>query len=260
MRLNKHSPIPLYYQLVETLREKIRLGELKPGDQVPSEREAAEQFGISRMTVRQAILYLVREGHLVAQHGLGTFVAEPKLAYDPLHLLSFTEEMMRQGAATTAQVLEQTLVTPPAPVAKDLALTADAATTKIVRLRLSHGLPLLLETVYVPASVCPGLEREDLTTQSLYSLLEGKYNLRLSRTRQTLEAISANAYEADLFGVRLGTGMLLVEGVTYLNTDRPAEYYKAIYRGDRFKVELESQRDTVSSEVTSAPRMSVLLR
>ncbi len=167
---------------------------------------------------------------------------------------------MRQGAATTSHVLEQTLVTPPAPIARDLDLAAEAATTKIVRLRLSHDVPLLLETVYVPSSVCPGLELEDLTTQSLYSLLEGKYNLRLSRTRQTLEAISANEYEADLFGVPLGTGMLLVEGVTYLNTDRPAEYYKAIYRGDRFKVEMASQRDISSTEVTSAPRMSVVLR
>ena len=76
----------------------------------------------------------------------------------------------------------------------------------------------------------------------------------------TLEAISANEYEADLFGVPLGTGMLLVEGVTYLNTNRPAEHYKAIYRGDRFKVELESQRDISSTEVTGAPRMSVVLR
>jgi GntR family transcriptional regulator len=258
--LNKHSPIPLYYQLVETIREKIRLGELKPGEQIPSERDAAEQYGISRMTVRQAVLYLIREGHLVAQQGLGTFVAAPKLAYDPLHLLSFTEEMMRQGAATTSHVLEQTLITPPAPVAKDLDLPADASATKIVRVRLSHDVPLLLETVYVPTAVCAGLDREDLTTQSLYSLLEDKYNLRLSRTRQTLEAISANEYEADLFGVALGTGMLLVEGVTYLDTDRPAEYYKAIYRGDRFKFELESRREIGVREATSAPRMSVVLR
>lgn len=260
MPLNKHSPIPLYYQLVETLRENIRLGDLKPGEQIPSERASAEQYGISRMTVRQAVLYLIREGHLVAQQGLGTFVAEPKLAYDPLHLLSFTEEMMRQGAATTSHVLEQTTITPPTPVAKDLELQPDATTTKIVRVRLSHELPLLLETVYVPSGVCPGLEREDLTTQSLYSLLEGKYNLRLSRTRQTLEAISANEYEAGLFGVPAGTGMILVEGITYLDTDRPAEYFKAIYRGDRFKFELESRRDIWSSASASAPRMSVVLR
>ena len=63
-----------------------------------------------------------------------------------------------------------------------------------------------------------------------------------------------------MFGVTLGAGMLLVEGVTYLDTDRPAEYYKAIYRGDRFKIELESRRDGWSSEAVSAPRMSVVLR
>src|SRR3712207_5275852 len=97
MMLNKHSPIPLYYQLAELLRERIRLGEFKPGDQLPSERALSEQYAISRMTARQALTFLVREGTLIARHGLGTFVAEPKLTYDTLHLLGFTEEMMHRG-------------------------------------------------------------------------------------------------------------------------------------------------------------------
>jgi GntR family transcriptional regulator len=260
MNLQKKSPIPLYYQLTEVLREKIRLGELKPGVQLPSEREFSETYQISRMTVRQALAYLIREGNLVARQGLGTFVAEPKLAYDALHLLSFTEEMMLEGTAPASQVLEQAIVVPPDAVASDLALDSSATTVKIVRLRLSQETPLLLETVYIPAALCPGLEQTNLATQSLYGLLENRYRLRLSHARQTFETTTANSYEAQLFTIPVGLGMILLEGVTSLDTGQPVEYFKAIYRGDRFKFAMESERSHWSSESPNAPRLSVVMR
>lgn len=260
MKLQKSSPLPLYYQLAETLQEKIRSGELPPGQQLPSERELSAQYGISRMTVRQALAYLTRNGHLVVRKGLGTFVAEPKFSYDPLHLLGFTEEMMQKGVSASSRVLEQAVVTPPAQVATGLELAPQAQTVKIVRLRFSEATPLLLETVYVPAILCPGLENEDLTSQSLYALMEQKYGLHLSHARQTLEPTVANEYEAELFGIPKGMGMLLLEGITYTNLARPVEYFKAIYRGDRFKFELESQRGTWIMEVPNTPRLSVVMR
>jgi GntR family transcriptional regulator len=259
MKFDKTSPIPLYYQLAERLREQIATGLLKPGDQLPSERDLSEQASISRMTVRQAVSYLVNQGILVAKSGIGTFVVEPKLAHDPYHLLSFTEEMMRQGAPVHSRVLEQAVVQPPASVAVGLELQSATLAVKIVRLRWSQETPLLLETVYLPAALCPGLEEEDLTTQSLYALLEQRYDLRLKWARQTIEATVANDYEAELFGVQPGVGMILLEGVAYLDNDRPVEYFKAIYRGDRFKFALESRRNTWSNEIPGAPRIDVVL-
>lgn len=257
--LNKHSPIPLYYQLVEKLSEQIRLGELKPGDQLPSERVMSEDYNISRMTVRQAIGYLIKAGQLVAQQGLGTFVAEPKLAYNPLHLLGFTEEMMLKGEETSSRVLEQVKVVPPVRIATELELTPEQATIKIVRVRLSGETPLLLEIVYLPFSLCAGVETEDLENQSLYTLLETRYGLRLNRAHQTFEATIANDYEAELFGIPKGTGMILLEGVTYTDTGQPVEHFKAIYRGDRFKLVLESRRDPLENENFVEPRMSVVM-
>ena len=124
MALNKHSPIPLYYQLAELIKEQIRFGELKPGDQIPAERLLSEQHGISRMTTRQAVAYLVREGALVARHGLGTFVAEPKLTHDALHLLGFTEEIMHRGGQVVSHVLEQVAVPAPTRVEAELRLAS----------------------------------------------------------------------------------------------------------------------------------------
>ena len=258
MSLDKNHPIPLYYQLAERLREQIQSGQLLPGAQLPSERELSEQAGISRMTVRQALAYLVRAGELYVRPGLGTFVSEPKLVHDTLHLLSFTEEMMRQGEAATSRVLEQAVVVPPAHVAAALGMAAGHTAVKVARLRLNSSLPLLLETSFIPTTLCPGLEMIDLEKRSLYAVLEREFGLAPTRTRQTLEATIANDYEVSIFGLPAGSPMILLEGVTYVGDDNPIEHFKAIYRGDRFKFELESHRDSGASPLHSEQRVSVL--
>lgn len=259
MLVDKSSPVPLYYQLAELLREQIATGELKPGDQLPSDRELAEQAGISRMTARQAVLYLARQGALVVKPGVGTFVVQPKLTHDTLHLLGFTEEMMRHGHAATSRVLEQAVVTAPQRAAIELNLEPATTAVKIVRLRLAQETPLLLETSFVPAHLCPGLDRQDLVTNSLYALLQEQYGLHLASARQTLEATMANDYEANLFGGKPGMPMILLEGVTYLDDHQPVEYFKALYRGDRFKFEIASQRNTLAYETANVPLASVVL-
>ena len=259
MAIDKTIPIPLYFQLAEHLREQIELGQLNPGDQLPSERELGEQSGISRMTARQAITYLVRQGRLLVRPGIGTFVAEPKLTHDTLHLLGFTEEMLRSGQAPTSQVLEQLSVMPPQRVAADLNLQPGQAAVKIVRLRLSQDTPLLLETVFVPARLAPGLDSEDLSQASLYALLEQKFGLALDHAQQTLEVTTASDDEALLFGVLPGTSMLLLEGVTYTADEQPVEAFKALYLGEKFKFALESQRLSWGAGA-GQPRLSVVLR
>lgn len=259
MQLDKTLPIPLYYQLAETLRANIESGALKPGAQLPSERELGEQLGISRMTVRQAITYLAQKGTIEIKPGVGTFVTEPKLTYDALHLLGFTEEMMAQGREVSSRVLEQAVVHPPEGVSAKLGLDAGGKTVRIVRLRLEGDTPLLLETIHIPAALSPRLEKQDLARNSLYALLENKYDIVLKRARQTFEATNANAYESELFHVALHTPMLLSEGVAFSADDVPVEHFKAVYRGDRFKFELESQRNGWAQDSLLAPRISLLL-
>ncbi len=252
--LTKQSPVPLYYQLAEQIRELVHAGQLRCGDQLPAERDLADQVGISRMTARQAIAYLVREGTLAVRHGVGTFIAEPKLTYDALHLLGFTETMSRRGDIVTSRVLEQTIVTPPPAVREALGLAPGEQTVKIVRLREATGTPLLLETSFLPVALCHGLEQEDLVGQSLYALLERRYGLRLAESRQYVEATVANAFESDLLGIARGAPMLLVEGVTTAAGDGgPVEYFKAIYRGDRVKFALASRREAGPEPAPETP-------
>jgi GntR family transcriptional regulator len=258
--LDKQSPVPLYYQLAEMLRERIHSGQLRPGDQLPAERELSDQAGISRMTARQAVAYLVRQGMLEVKPGIGTFVAAPKLTHDALHLLSFTEEMMRHGGAVSSRVLEQSVTTAPLRVAAGLRIAAGDPVVKIVRLRLVDGAPLLLETIFAPARLCPGLERALLENRSLYAILEEEYGLHLQFARQTIEATVANEFESEIFAIPLDTPMLLLEGVAYDQQERPVESFKAIYRGDRFKFELAGQRNHENEAITGASRMNIVMK
>lgn len=259
MPLDKNHPIPLYYQLVELLREQIQSGDLKPGDRLPSERELSELVGISRMTVRQAVAFLARDGTLTVRPGVGTFVAEPKLVHDTLDLLGFTEEMTRQGGTVSSRVLEQGLVVPPPYMASELNMQPGEEAVLIIRLRLDAETPLLLETSYVPSKLCPGLDNEDLETKSLYGLLHDRYGFRLESTRQTVEATVANDYEVQLFGVEPGTPMILLEGVTFAEPELPIEYVKAVYRGDRFKFELVGLQRGAANETDGTQHISVLM-
>lgn len=257
--LDKDSPIPLYYQLVEDIRDRIRAGEYKPGQQLPGERELSEQYGISRMTVRQALQYLIREDVLIAQQGVGTFVAEPKLAYDPFHAPGFTETMMQRGAAATSRVIEQAVVPSPPRIAAQLDLAEGDPVIKIVRLRLSDDVPVLLETVHLPHALFAGLEQADMAHGSLYQLMREAYGVRLQGAQHVLEAVLANDYESELFGIQSGLPMILLQGVTYDEHDRPIEVFKAVYRGDRFKIQLDS-RPRARQEAFNASLMSVVMR
>jgi GntR family transcriptional regulator len=178
-------------------------------------------------------------------------VAQPKLTYNALHLSSFSEEMARLGSLVVSTVLEQRLITPRRRIAEQLQMMPDEQAVCIVRLRQVDQTPLLLETSYIPARLCPGLESANLAERSLYSLLETHYHLAVQRATQTLEATTINDYEQQLFQLAPGTAMLLLEGVTFNQNDQPFEYFKAIYRGDRFKFVLKSQRNGVDVAVLS---------
>jgi GntR family transcriptional regulator len=255
---DRASPVPLYYQLAAGIRERIRSGSLAPGDQLPAERELADRAGISRMTARQALADLVRGGDVVVRHGVGAFVAEPKLTHAALHLLGFTEEMGRKGGAVSSRVIEQDIVTPSPAIAAALDLAPGEQTVRIVRLRSAAEVPLLLVTSLVPRSRCPGLEHEDLERQSLYETLERRYGLHPRAARQTIEATTASAFESDVLGIPEGAPMLLLEGITSTDRGTPIEWFQAIYRADRVKIAVESQGESPSLAM-AAPPMSVML-
>jgi GntR family transcriptional regulator len=242
MRLQRDAPIPLYYQLAEQIREQIESGQLEVGERIPSVKELTEQHGISPMTVRQALGELQRKGLLEIRRGIGTFVASPKITYNLLHLTSFTEDMVSQGLVTHTKLIHLALETPTEYIAQQLQIPLGEMVVHVERLRYSSDDPILIDYSYLPSSLCPGLEEKDLETNSLYAQLEECYQFALDHATHVLEATGANDYEARLLGVPIGSPIVLVRGVTYLADDRPIEYFKSIYRGDRYKFRWETAR------------------
>lgn len=240
--LNNDSPIPLYYQLKELLKEQITDGVLNPGDQLPSERDLEERYGVSRMTARRALVELCNEGLVYREQGRGTFVAEVKYSHHLFKLTSFTEETENQHLNPGAQVLKQELVENEY-ICGRLGIAPEPLVC-IRRIRTINGEPVALEETYLRSSFCPGIEQVNLNNTSLYSYLASQYQLRLASADQTIEARLATPEIAPVLHVERGTPVLYMERITYLEeaNDVPVEYAEAVYRGDKYKLMVEMRR------------------
>lgn len=240
--LNKNIPIPLYYQLKQWLEEQIEQKDLKPGDFIPSERELSEQFGISRMTVRQALLELVNEGKLVREKGRGTFVAEPKISQGLYKLTSFSEDMRSRGMKPGASVVDLQEKKPSTRLQDKLQVKADETIFQITRLRMADDQPMALETTHLPLSRFPGLEQQDFNHISLYDHLRNEYGVDIASASQSIEVAMPRSHDAELLHIRTDTPVLLIERVTFDRSRTPIEYVTSVYRGDRYKLYTELER------------------
>jgi GntR family transcriptional regulator len=230
--VDKHIPIPLYYQLKEIIQEAIY--DMQPGASIPSELEIAEQFNVSRPTVRQALSELVQEGYLYRTKGKGTFVARPKISQDFLSVLeSFEHEMRRKEIRPATRVIEFKEQKPDDIVHQHLELHPEAPVALLTRLRFADGEPIVWLHTWLPLERVPGILYHDMENNSLYSVIETVYDLRLSHALRKLEARLAGQYDAELLGIGKGSPVQYIETTTYLVNGKPIEYSQAHYRGDR---------------------------
>jgi len=232
-------PVPLYYRIREDLRELINSGQVKPGDRLSSERELCKQYGVSSITVKRAVLDLVRDGLLYRVPGKGTFVSQAKMERDLSRLTSFTEEMLHHGLKPNSRVLEARVLPASGSVAKNLDLSPGEKVIALERVRFANSEPLMLEKTFLPHRLFPDLLSEDLTTQSLYHFITAKYGVSLARARETLEPVIINDKEAHNLAVETGSPGLLLELIAYDEAGQPVEFTKAIVRGDRCKYYIE---------------------
>jgi GntR family transcriptional regulator len=240
--LNKDSPIPLYHQLKDVLLRGILDGDWKPGTRLPTENELAEQFRISKITVRQAVRELVTAGYVQREQGRGTFVRRPSVEQGPRELTSFTEDMRRRGLTASSRILEQTTVPASADLAARLQVRPQDPMFRLRRLRLADGEPVGVQTAHVPLALVPRIA-EIPFQGSLYEMLQFHYDLRPARAKETHAAIVLGDEDAILLGVRAGTAALMAERTTFLANGRPIEFVQSIMRGDRYTIVLDLTTD-----------------
>lgn len=241
-QIDKQSPIPMYYQIMELLRRKIRDGEFAVGAALPPERELAEIFRVSRMTVRQAITALANEGVLIRRQGVGTFVAPPKIEQVLSKLTSFTEDMQQRGLHPSAKLLHFEHRAAEEKQAALLGVPEGEPLLVIERLRLADDLPMAIERTHLLVRLFPHLHREEVEHDSLYALLEKRYAIRIDRATESLEATVADAAEAALLEIDAGNPVLRRTRVTYDERQQPFELATSVYRADRYKFVIELSR------------------
>ena len=231
--LNKQAAAPLYLQLKKLIEGQIADGTLGVHSRLPSERELSTRFGISRMTVRQALAELLQEGRLYTSVGKGTFVAAPKFHQNLRSLSSFTEDMVARGRVPMTRLMARAIVPAGVRVASSLNIAAGSHVICVERLRLVDGEPLALETAFLAFDGAERLLMLDLEG-SLYALLKAEFGLVPSEALQDLEAVLAQPRERSLLNLSEGTPVLRIRRTTFEGAGRAFEYVESVYRGDRY--------------------------
>jgi GntR family transcriptional regulator len=216
-----------HVQVREYVRALVR--DAEPGAPAPSERELVQQFGVARMTVRQAMDALVTEGLLERIPGRGTFVARPRRGVG--RLTSFSEDMSRVGHPAENQTLHARLGQAGPGVARALGITAGDAVIHWKRLRCSDGEVIAIEDAYLNEILLPGFLQTGMPT-SLYDALDER-GLRPSWAEDSITADVATAAEAELLEVPVGSPVLR-QSRRALAEDKAVEVSRSVYRADRF--------------------------
>jgi GntR family transcriptional regulator len=234
----EESFIPIYYRLEKYLRDQILSGALRPGDLVAPESQLVQQFGASRMTVRQALSRLVFDGLVVRHRGRGTFVAQPRLEHTYI-FPSFEEEMQARGARTSHKLLDMQVVRAEGKVAESLGVPEGTLITMLQRQRLVDGQVVGYELRYLPKRIGEALTQDEIHSQPMVRAVMrilGKTHTRLSLR---VSSSVVRREEAKILETKVGTPVLVREHIWYVEPDGPVQYGKSIFRGDRYQMCLE---------------------
>lgn len=227
--LDESNSQPLYQQLQRGLRQAIEMKLLGPDDALPPERDLAEEFKVSRITVRKALDGLVSEGLLTRRQGSGTFVAG-RVEKNFSKLTSFSEDMVARGRTPHSVWLKKSKGTVTPEEALTMGLSPGTPVYRFNRLRFADDAPMALEFCTVQAFCLPSI---DAVESSLYMALE-KAGYRPVRALQRLRAVLFNAEQAELLRAQPGDAGLLVERRGFLRDGQAVEFSQSYYRGDTY--------------------------
>lgn len=233
---------PRHEQLSDWLRERLTSGDYAAHDQLPSEHELGELFGVSRITVRRALATLENEELIYRRQGLGSFAAPPTLPQGLVRLTDFAQDMERAGLSATSRVLRYEPETAPPAAADALGVGPGATLVRLDRLRIGDGAPIALDRTWLPPFYAQFIQETDLETDTIYRVLERDYDIPVVRARYRIEATVAGAEEAGPLEVPEGAPLLLLERVSYTAAEKAVYYQRRFYRADRVAFDLELVR------------------
>lgn len=222
---------PQYRQIEQALRERIST--LQPGERLPSDAELSTEFGVSRMTARNAMHRLVEDGLIAREPGRGSFVAEPSVHRRANRLMTFTHEMLRAGRIPSSRVLTRVIRSSTAAEAASLGIPARQPIVHLRRLRQADGEPIAFESAVLIGACATAVMTADLANGSLHETL-GRAGIVLRRGTGTIVAAAATAEDARLLGIRSGEPLLVERRVIVDGHGRRVESTESRYPADRY--------------------------
>jgi GntR family transcriptional regulator len=231
--LSMNNRVPLYIQLSDLLREKLETKEYSFGQNIPSEPELAKIYGVSRMTVRNAIETLVHEGLLLKVQGRGTFVNKPKIDTALDTIQGFGRFLKDMGVTPSAKTIYSGKRAAGFKYARIFGITETEPIFRLYRIRFGDGEPVSLEDTYIPYNLIKNIESYDFQIYSLYDIFN-THGIKLKLDYEKLAIVKARNPEAKLLNIQPGTGLFLLEDQSIDTTGKVVEYTKGYTISERF--------------------------
>lgn len=236
--LRRESSCAMYQQLADHLAGQVATGRYKPFDRLPTELELSEQFGVSRITVRQAIEQLVARNLVVRKQGKGTFVAGPAIRHDLQSRKGIIEELRSQGIDTQTKLLEFETIEPTEPIRRRLG-EVDML-VRIRRLYTVNGAPFAVTATHLPAEAAR-LAWETVEANPAYVILEKFLGMPVGRVDLGIRAEAASVDLARMLDVPSREPLLVFERVSHSMAGAPREHTLYWSRSENYEFSLQTQ-------------------
>lgn len=230
--------VPAYIRIHDAIKKEIDGGIWEIGQRLPSERDLADDYEVSRMTLRQAITLLVEEGILERRVGSGTYVASHRVQEKMRGTTSFTEIVRSQGKSPSSQVVSYQRKPANETEIQQLQLKPSDYVVRMERVRYADNVPLVFEVASIPEKLIREFKREDITEHFFQTLTDNGYEI--GKSQQTIYAKNASERVANYLKVPKNHAVLALTQVSYFTDGRPFEYVHSQYVGDRFEFYLEN--------------------
>ena len=234
--------MPLYARLRDSLRADILEARLKANDKLPSESELAAGHGVSRITVRQALADLQREGLIIRLQGKGAFVSRPRATQTLDRLQGLREALSGQGQAVHSKRLSMKKVAANAEVARQMLLSSGSDVYQLMTLRYLEREPLSVNTSYFAPALGERIARLDLSGRDLIEVLEHELGQKVVQAHLDISAVAMPSREGRLLKVAAGEPALKVHRVLCAEAERPLQTETALYRADVFSYQMSLRR------------------
>ncbi len=235
--ISRDTSQKLYIQLYEIFKRKIENKEWDVGFQLPTEEELCNVYGVSRATVRAAIMELVRQGYLKRKQGKGTFVSKKVVTYELTMLTSFRELMLEPGITFSTKVLDKIVTTPDSHPHIKLSLAKNKHVIFIKRVTNIQNKPIIIQDISIPLHICPQILEEDIEKVSLVELFK-KYEIKITRIKNYFDIGYLNEEESRIFALPKNSPALLLNQLFY-SGETEIMYIRSIKRADSFKFSIE---------------------